>query len=91
MNTEVEMHRSDFPGFPEEPFVLVARSLAIRARPRAVGAEVSGFASIPISLPFKLVRDQSLIGSEAEGMAADVDEVNRGRCTMTSIAATMRR
>jgi hypothetical protein len=27
MNTEFEVHRSDFPGFPEGPFVLVAGRL----------------------------------------------------------------
>jgi hypothetical protein len=27
MNTEFEAHRSDFPGFPEGPFVLVAGRL----------------------------------------------------------------
>src|SRR5215510_14680740 len=36
-----ERHRSDFPGFPEGPFVLAARSLAIRARPGVVDAEVA--------------------------------------------------
>jgi hypothetical protein len=32
MNTEFEAHRSDFPGFPEGPFVLVAGRL--RSEPR---------------------------------------------------------
>jgi hypothetical protein len=62
MNTEFEAHGSDFPGFPEGPFVLVAGSSAIRARRGVLGAEVSGFASHLDVLPPSAVLERATIG-----------------------------
>jgi hypothetical protein len=42
MNTEFEAHRSDFPGFPEERFVLVA------GRPQSEPESESESASDPV-------------------------------------------
>jgi hypothetical protein len=59
MNTEYEVHRSDFPRLPEGPFVLVD----LGHLEGGAAAWLTTFAPILISLSFKLVSDQSLIGS----------------------------
>jgi hypothetical protein len=35
MNTEYEAHRSDFPGFPEGPFVLMVQVPPLRVKTHA--------------------------------------------------------